>query len=389
MPMVGPCVFYRSADNYFKAKFYMPNDVPEGYSIKVLAFDTTISEGTAYVDFQSLNYTTIYDYFGGNYFIMRGMGPIMEGSLVSIIFKAYKGSITNFYIAIYIDTDAVIAAGTATSYMFYGRADLVSVDADSFYYYMMSSPSSDPGRVDTTMTGTEHLRMVFSVRPATSTGSYVEMYFSPEVTFDPNFDPNSDCTFGGTVGTAVCNVVRTANSVYIEFKPSASYSVGTPNAFPQSPAGSPTYIWLYIYKIRFPRPSSPKYPYNVYIRLFNSSAANPSTYIQGDAFSVLPRTGTLAGVTLSEQGNVNTSLTLNYPAFVRFESKVPADMNFTLQENEIKVITIYSSYGFRGLGTYKNNDPYPCTSNIPLSCVYRRGIYAGGSYWLMQKFAEL
>lgn len=74
--MNGPCVFYRNDNNYYKAKFYMPNDVPSGYAIKVLAFDNTIIEGTAYVNFESLIYTTIYDYFGGNYFIMRGMGPI-------------------------------------------------------------------------------------------------------------------------------------------------------------------------------------------------------------------------------------------------------------------------------------------------------------------------
>lgn len=104
MPNVGPCVFYRSQDNYYQVKFNMPNDVPAGYAIKVQAFSNTIYEGTAFVNFQSLTYSTIYEYFGGNYFIMRGMGPISQGSLISIIFKANKNSITNFYVAIYIDT---------------------------------------------------------------------------------------------------------------------------------------------------------------------------------------------------------------------------------------------------------------------------------------------
>jgi hypothetical protein len=130
IPMTGPCVFYRNKDNYYQAKFYMPKDVPAGYAIKVLAFDNTVYEGTGYVNFESLTYTTTYDYYGGNYFIMRNMGPIMQGSLVSILFKASKSTLTNFYIDIYIDTEAVISAGTATSYMFYGRANLQSVDAD-------------------------------------------------------------------------------------------------------------------------------------------------------------------------------------------------------------------------------------------------------------------
>lgn len=84
----------------------MPLDVPEGYAIKVLALQHSNMEGTAFVNFQSLNYTTQYDYFGtsANYFIMRSMGPIFQGSLITIIWKAYKNSITNFYVDVYIDT---------------------------------------------------------------------------------------------------------------------------------------------------------------------------------------------------------------------------------------------------------------------------------------------
>lgn len=141
MPMGGPCTFYRNRYNYYQIKFYMPLDVPEGYAIKVLALQHTISEGTAYVDFQSLNYTVLYDYFGSaNYFIMRSMGPILQGSLITIIFKAYKNSITNFYIDVYIDTEAVIAAGIASSYMFYGRVTAESQDSDDFYQYLRTSP---------------------------------------------------------------------------------------------------------------------------------------------------------------------------------------------------------------------------------------------------------
>ncbi len=49
------------------------------------------------------------------------MGPIAQGTLVSITFKANKNSITDFYIEVYIDTEEVIDAGTASSYMFYGK----------------------------------------------------------------------------------------------------------------------------------------------------------------------------------------------------------------------------------------------------------------------------
>jgi hypothetical protein len=60
MPMREPCVFYRNKDNLYQVKFNMPIDVPAGYAIKVLASQNTIYDGSGYVNFQSLNYTTVY-----------------------------------------------------------------------------------------------------------------------------------------------------------------------------------------------------------------------------------------------------------------------------------------------------------------------------------------
>ena len=51
MPLGGPIVYYRSATNNYKIKFNMPEDVPAGYAIKVLAYGNTILSGTVYVDF--------------------------------------------------------------------------------------------------------------------------------------------------------------------------------------------------------------------------------------------------------------------------------------------------------------------------------------------------
>lgn len=56
------------------------------------------------MDFQSLNYTTVYTYYSSDYFTMKSMGPIAEGTLISIHFKAKKDYNSNFYIAVYIDT---------------------------------------------------------------------------------------------------------------------------------------------------------------------------------------------------------------------------------------------------------------------------------------------
>lgn len=52
---------------------------------------------------------------------MKEMGPVAQGTLVSITFKGYKNSNTDFFIEVYIDSEEVIDAGTATTYMFYGK----------------------------------------------------------------------------------------------------------------------------------------------------------------------------------------------------------------------------------------------------------------------------
>lgn len=75
-------------------------------------------------------------------------------------------------------------------------------------------------------------------------------------------------------GSAVCAVTKTANYVYIQFNSSVTYAATNPNAFVQN-----QWVWLYIYKIRFPRTTTNQYPFFTYFRLFNSSAVNPTTYI--------------------------------------------------------------------------------------------------------------
>jgi hypothetical protein len=61
------------------------------------------------------------------------MGPILQGSLITILFQGLKNSITNFYVDVFIDTEAIIKAGVATSYMFSGRIDAQSDDATNIY----------------------------------------------------------------------------------------------------------------------------------------------------------------------------------------------------------------------------------------------------------------
>lgn len=70
---------------------------------------------------------------------MKEMGPIEEGTLIYILFKAVKDSTTNFYVEVLIDTEEVIEAGAASNYMFDGRDQGESLDDHNFYYYTWDS----------------------------------------------------------------------------------------------------------------------------------------------------------------------------------------------------------------------------------------------------------
>lgn len=71
------------------------------------------------------------------------MGPINEGSLIYILVRANKNATTNFYAQVLIDTDKVIAAGSASNYMFDGRDDKTSTDITTFYLYTYFQSSGD------------------------------------------------------------------------------------------------------------------------------------------------------------------------------------------------------------------------------------------------------
>lgn len=70
---------------------------------------------------------------------MKSMGPIPEGTLISITFKGYKNSITDFAFEVYIDTEEVITAFSSSSYMFYGKSENRAEDYQNFIHNIYDS----------------------------------------------------------------------------------------------------------------------------------------------------------------------------------------------------------------------------------------------------------
>ena len=152
----------------------------------------------------------------------------------------------------------------------------------------------------------------------------MEIYLSPLVEFDPSFNGLSDCRFNNSAGSANCTVTRTTNYVHIKFQAynGSTWDQSNPNSF--MPV---RYIYLYIYKIRFPVPSDNKYPYTGYLQLFNSSGVNPTSYLDTFTITVVPKPNYAPGVTFTQLGNTN-NVNFKYPNFLRIESKTPATFNY-------------------------------------------------------------
>ncbi len=105
MAATGPRNFYKSSYQYAKLDIKIPlKTVPENYAIKIVIGGGTMSSGTAFSNFESLNYTAIYSYDTTSITI-KGMGSILVGSIISTTFQFYKDSVTtSFYFDVYIDT---------------------------------------------------------------------------------------------------------------------------------------------------------------------------------------------------------------------------------------------------------------------------------------------
>jgi hypothetical protein len=92
----------------------------------------------------------------------------------------------------------------------------------------------------------------------------------------------------------------------------------------------------------------------------------------------MPQYNQLTNVRM-EQYNDKYDQDFNYPGFLRVESTVPSEMNYIIQENEVRVIMVVSRYGFKGMGTINNQNPYPCASNIDVKCTYLIGHVAASN----------
>ena len=118
---------------------------------------------------------------------------------------------------------------------------------------------------------------------ATSSGSYVSIYFPPIVQISSSFNSNSDCTIQGFSNSCVVTYSQTSNYLQLNIQGSSSYLTSNPNIFP-----SGSIITIYIKNLNFPYASTAKTMYQIYVALYASNVVNPITYYAVQTVSADP-----------------------------------------------------------------------------------------------------
>lgn len=155
---------------------------------------------------------------------------------------------------------------------------------------------------------------------ATSTGSYVDIFLSPNVQLTSSFNATNDCRFDGVTATCSLIITQTPNYLQLTVRGSTTYLAGTPNPFAQN-----TWRYISFFNLFHPRTTSNKYFYPVYLTLYKADVVNPTTYYSYTTVNAMPYFNELTGISFSQSSNYYASSSYyNYPGFLRFSSS-----NFT------------------------------------------------------------
>jgi hypothetical protein len=331
-PYEGPMRLYQYLYQYVQVTITIPYSVPNGYSIRIQLLNAQFIAGSAYANFQSLNYTTAYTY-STYYLIISSLGPISVGTVVTLNFEIYITTSTLFQVNAYIDTNSVITtfASTAGSkYVYYGLVESSATVYSNFFSNFYDNMFGWGERVmssATIPTSTQwfYLQTYQNVGAlATSAGSYIDYYLSPNVIISSNFNQNTDCmlyqsTYLATWTTNSClvTIIRTPTYVRLTIKANSAYLANVPNFFPYQ-----SYSYIGIKNTAFTLSSSNKNIFPVYCALYQSDVVNPTTYYYMRVISSMPYYNTLSGVSLNYVSNFySTSGATNfqsYPGVMRF-----------------------------------------------------------------------
>jgi hypothetical protein len=114
---------------------------------------------------------------------------------------------TTFYMDVYIDTEEIISAFTASGYLYYHRVESTSVDKDAFIVNFYDNILSSAWVISHDVTTSTYFIIQVQHTHETSTGAYIDIYLSPSFKQTSSFDGATSCRFGNVANSATCTVV--------------------------------------------------------------------------------------------------------------------------------------------------------------------------------------
>lgn len=210
-PFQDAMQFYRYTECYVQLSIVIPYSLPEGYTIRLVFTSATYYVGTVYANIHKLAYTPVYDYsLGTSILLISGTGPIVVGTTVTVTMMIYINTNSNFRITGYIDTAAVISAFSSPAYLYEGLVESSGVAFDNFFSSFRDNIFGAGWRVQsaTDFDASQVFQVIIYQdigNTATSSGSYLKLYFPPNVQRSPSFNSSDDCRFQNNLNS--CNVV--------------------------------------------------------------------------------------------------------------------------------------------------------------------------------------
>lgn len=196
-----------------------------------------------------------------------------------------------------------------------------------------------------------------------STGSFLDVYMSSMISTAPTFSTATSCTVS-TLGSVPCAVK--INSAFLNIQINSS---STGNYFPLG-----QYVTVTINDLRYVAPSShSNYIYPFFFKFTRSEAVSSITYSWMYTPNVLPQRDQVGASFYLTISNDIPNAGVYYPNVIRLHSTAVSAWQYVIQANEIRVISVFQSIGYRSSIAVPDLGTYYCASNIAVTCKYTKG----------------
>ena len=349
-----PTSIYKGASQYLNIGFQSLKRIPAN-SFLTVSFGFTKNEAvsgtiTTYGLSPYIANTLLSISYSGNKIIISNLAQIEANIYYNITVKVRFSQIeANFFVEVSSDL-----SNSATYPNFYGKTANMSFlsNADNLIANLIVSPSLS--------------QIIFDITPSTgntNTGSLLEIYVNNLISFNSLLS----CSATNPAQSLICTltkkenygILKIASPTGINYFTAVTRTITIQGAIASKYSDSQTQV------------------FEVFYSLIYDNSLTPSRLSLVKAGLILPSTRTT--IISSHFSNdihwTSGSEQLIFPSLINLVGAY-SDFTYAIDSaSEKRVITIYARYSFKNLiGTNaKTNNPFPCSSNIDVTCIFVEG----------------